>query len=237
MAADKKDDKRKREFKFGPFEQALAVIVVMGFGGLPTVVHITDPHADRRVAANPSIPHHLFTSSHFNPLEPHSTQSGIPFLTPPLIILILIAYIGHHLLTRQSAVMDRQKALAKAAATAEAKAAAEAASASAASERKPLSSSDIRSKGMPSSSAAPKSGDPAPKKVSGGSSGGSGKDNPSSTHFKKNFFLTMQGPGRPALVPFQDGLRPKDGDEMGTMWWDNVPDGPCFSPCYHRYKC
>lgn len=35
----------------------------------------------------------------------------------------------------------------------------------------------------------------------------------------------MQGPGRPALVPFQDGLRPKDGDEEGGLWWGNVPDG------------
>lgn len=35
----------------------------------------------------------------------------------------------------------------------------------------------------------------------------------------------MQGPGRPALVPFQDGLRPKAGEAEGTMWWDNVPEG------------
>ena len=34
----------------------------------------------------------------------------------------------------------------------------------------------------------------------------------------------MQGPGRPALVPFQSGLRPKEGEEAGTMWWDNVPE-------------
>jgi hypothetical protein len=34
----------------------------------------------------------------------------------------------------------------------------------------------------------------------------------------------MQGPGRPALVPFQAGLRPKEGEEAGTMWWGNVPD-------------
>lgn len=36
--------------------------------------------------------------------------------------------------------------------------------------------------------------------------------------------MTMNGPGRPALVPFQSGLRPKEGEEAGTMWWDNVPD-------------
>lgn len=35
----------------------------------------------------------------------------------------------------------------------------------------------------------------------------------------------MQGPGRPALVPFQDGLRPGKGQAEGTMWWDNIPDG------------
>lgn len=37
--------------------------------------------------------------------------------------------------------------------------------------------------------------------------------------------MTMQGPGRPALVPFQAGLRPKAGEAAGTMWWDNVPEG------------
>lgn len=75
---------------------------------------------------------------------------------------------------------------------------------------------------MPASSS--KYGDPAPKHVSGGSGIDPRKD-PSNNAFKKNYFLTMQGPGRPALVPFQDGLRPKAGEAEGTMWWDNIPDG------------
>ncbi|WWD03784.1 hypothetical protein V865_001840 [Kwoniella europaea PYCC6329] len=79
-------------------------------------------------------------------------------------------------------------------------------SSSSSSSQKPLSSSDIRAGGMPSSSSSSKRvGNPAPKQISGSSS----KDDPSSLGFRKNYFLTMQGPGRPALVPFQDGLRPK----------------------------
>ena len=97
-----------------------------------------------------------------------------------------------------------------------------------------MSSSDVRAKGMPSSSS--KHGDPAPKLVSGGS-GIDPKKDPSSMSFKKNYFLTMQGPGRPALVPFQDGLRPKAGEAEGTMWWDNVPDGALFRVVHWLGRC
>ncbi|WRT70106.1 uncharacterized protein IL334_007100 [Kwoniella shivajii] len=94
-------------------------------------------------------------------------------------------------------------------------------SSSSSASKKPLSSSDVRSGGLPSSSSSKKVGDPTPRQVSGSTSS---KDDPSSSAFRKNYFLTMQGPGRPALVPFQDGLRPKKGDPAGTLWWDNVPD-------------
>lgn len=135
---------------------------------------------------------------------------GIPLFTPPMMLLVLIAYVGYHILTRQEAARVRQKALEKTSKS------------SSSSSSKPLSSSDIRSKGMPS--AGSRVGDPAPKHVSGGSGIDPRKD-PSSNAFKKNYFLTMQGPGRPALVPFQDGLRPKAGEAEGTMWWDNIPEG------------
>ncbi|WWD19747.1 hypothetical protein CI109_104211 [Kwoniella shandongensis] len=79
---------------------------------------------------------------------------------------------------------------------------------SSSSSSKPDFSSDVRAGAMSSSSSSKRVGDPTPKHVSGGSS----RDDPSSTSFRKNYFLTMQGPGRPALVPFQDGLRPKAGE-------------------------
>jgi hypothetical protein len=130
-----------------------------------------------------------------------------------MIILVFIAYLGYNILTRQEGDRARKHALAKAASKS---------SSSSSSSSKPMSSSDVRAKGAPSSSS--KTGDPAPKHVSGGSGIDPRKD-PSSSMYKKNYFLTMQGPGRPALVPFQDGLRPKAGEAEGTMWWDNIPEG------------
>lgn len=138
----------------------------------------------------------------------YSQQSNFP--TPPLVMLIAIAFAGYHILKRQEAARDRAKVLDKKAAK----------EAKAASSSKALSSKDVRSGGLPSSSAV---GNPAPRQVSG--KGGDPKKDPSSTSFRKNYFLTMQGPGRPALVPFQDGLRPKKGEAEGTMWWDNIPEG------------
>ncbi|RSH91363.1 hypothetical protein EHS25_009662 [Saitozyma podzolica] len=178
--------KPKEAFKFGPFEQALAVVVVMG------------------LAANPSIPYSFLSAS--------GTLNGFPLLSPPLVMLVLIAYIGYHILARQEGARERDKALAKADTKSSS-------SSSSSSSSKPLSSSDVRSGGLPASS---KSGNPAPKQVSG--SGLDPRKDPSSNAFRKNYFLTMQGPGRPALVPFQDGLRPKAGQAEGTMWWDNVPE-------------
>ena len=146
--------------------------------------------------------------------------TNIPLFTPPMIMLVIIAYVGYHVLSRQEGARNRNKALAKASSSSSASQL----SSSYSSSAKPLSSSDIRAQGLPSSSSASKTGDPAPKYVSGGSGIDPRKD-PSSSNFRKNYFLTMQGPGRPALVPFQDGLRPKAGEEEGTLWWDNVPDG------------
>lgn len=142
------------------------------------------------------------------------TSSGA-FPTPPLIMLILIAFAGYHILKRQEAARDRAKLLAR-----EAAKAARSGGSSSSSSSRALTSSDVRSSGMPTSSMV---GNPAPKQISG--HGGDPRKDPSSTSFRKNYFLTMQGPGRPALVPFQDGLRPKKGEAEGTMWWDNIPDG------------
>ncbi|WWC64727.1 uncharacterized protein I303_107338 [Kwoniella dejecticola CBS 10117] len=155
MAEKKKDEKAKKGFTFGPFEQALLVLIVLGF-----------------------------------------------------------------------AARDRAKALSKvkSSSSSSKSSSSSGSSPSSSSSQKPLSSSDIRAGGMPSSSSSSKRvGNPAPKQVSG-------KDDPSSTSFRKNYFLTMQGPGRPALVPFQDGLRPKKGDPAGTLWWDNVPDATMKNP-------
>jgi hypothetical protein len=179
--------KPKEAFKFGPFEQALTVVVVMD------------------LAANPSIPYSFLSAS--------GTLNGFPLLSPPLVMLVLRAYIGYHILARQEGARERDKALAKADTKSSS-------SSSSSSSSKPLSSSDVRSGGLPASS---KSGNPAPKQVSG--SGLDPRKDPSSNAFRKNYFLTMQEPGRPALVPFQDGLRPKAGQAEGTMWWDNVPEG------------
>ncbi|ORX35375.1 hypothetical protein BD324DRAFT_93915 [Kockovaella imperatae] len=195
--SEEKKAKEKPLFKFGPFEQAIAVLLVMGF------------------ANNPSLPYAILSQSHtvFGGM-PDGT-STIPLFTPPMIMLVIVAYVGYHVLSRQEALRTRNKALAKAASKSSSS------SSSSSSSKKPLSSSDIKSKGLPSSSS--RVGDPVPKHVSGGSELDPKKD-PSSNLFQQNYFLTMQGPGRPALVPFQDGLRPKAGEAQGTLWWDNVPD-------------
>lgn len=145
------------------------------------------------------------------PVAAPSPSASSPFPTPPLVFLILIAFAGYHILRRQESARDRSKVLAKEAAKAAKVDAAEI---------KALSSKDVRAGGLPSSGAV---GNPAPKQISG--KGGDPRKDPSSTSFRKNYFMTMQGPGRPALVPFQDGLRPKRGEAEGTMWWDNVPEG------------
>ncbi|OCF42229.1 hypothetical protein I317_03964 [Kwoniella heveanensis CBS 569] len=194
MAGKKKDDKKKG-FTFGPFEQILLVLVVMGF------------------ASHPSMPYSPFS------VNVDGSLTSLPFLSPPFMMLIFIAYIGYHILTRQEAAQDRAKALAKAKSSSSSSSSKSSSSSS--SKGKPLSSSDVKAGKMTASSSSKRVGDPTPKQVSGPSSS---KDDPSSNSFRKNYFLTMQGPGRPALVPFQDGLRPKQGDPEGTLWWDNVPD-------------
>ncbi|KAK8853319.1 hypothetical protein IAR55_004023 [Kwoniella newhampshirensis] len=176
--SEKKKKNDEKAFQFGPFEQVILVIVVMGFDG-------------------------YFAS--------------LPFLSPPFLMLVIVAYLGYHILSRQEAARDRAKALAKVKSSSKSSSSSSSSSSSPKSS-KPLSSSDVRAGGM-SSASSKKVGDPTPKQVSGSS-----KDDPSSTSFRKNYFMTMQGPGRPALVPFQDGLRPKAGEPAGTLWWDNVPD-------------
>ena len=177
------------------------------------------------LAVNPSLPYSIF--AHANAYgqgigSGAGGLTGIPFFTPPMVMLVLIAYVGYNILTRQEAARDRQKALQKSSKSSSSSSGGSSSSLS----KAPLSSSDIRAKGLPDSSS--KVGDPSPKHVSGGSGVDPRKD-PSSTAFKKNYFMTMQGPGRPALVPFPDGLRPKAGEAEGTLWWDNVPDGECIS--------
>lgn len=129
--------------------------------------------------------------------------------------MLLIVYLGYYILRRQEAERDHLKALAKA----KPKSFSPSSSSSSNKDKKPLSSSDVRD-GKLTTPSNKRVGDPMPKHVSGSS-----KEDPSAQSFRKNYFLTMQGPGRPALVPFQDGLRPKKGEAAGTMWWDNVPDG------------
>jgi hypothetical protein len=132
-------------------------------------------------------------------------------------MLVFIAYFGFHLLKRQEGERDRQKALAKAKAKSSSSSSS---SSSAPPSRSAMTSDQLRAKGgMSSSAQTPRTGDPSPRQVSKSS-----RNNPASNTFQGNYFMTMQGPGRPALVPFQSGLRPKEGEEAGTMWWDNVPD-------------
>ncbi|KIR41344.1 hypothetical protein I307_04426 [Cryptococcus deuterogattii 99/473] len=128
--------------------------------------------------------------------------------------MLLIVYLGYYILKRQEAERDRLEALAKA----KPKPSSSSSNSGFSKDKKPLSSSDVRD-GKLAASSNKQVGDPTPKQVSGSS-----KEDPSAQSFRKNYFLTMQGPGRPALVPFQDGLRPKKGEAAGTMWWDNIPD-------------
>lgn len=177
-------------------------------------------------AANPSLPYSLLAQPNAlfggQPGIGGGGVTNIPLFTPPMIFLVIVAYIGYHVLARQEATRARNKALQKASSSSSSSSSSKAKPSSSSSSQKPMSSADVRSKGVPSSSS--KTGDPAPKHVSGGSGIDPRKD-PSSNSYKKNYFLTMQGPGRPAFVPFQDGLRPKAGEAEGTLWWDNVPEG------------
>lgn len=208
MADDKKDKKDKKLFELGPMEQVLIVMGVMVFGKAHP--HWSDRAvcpSDRYLASAPSIPWSLTPGS----------LTAIPLFSPATMLLVFVAYFGYHVLKRQEGQRDRQKALAKAAA----KSKSSSSSSSSSSSRSALTSKDIRDKGMPSSSSSTsKTGHPGPKQVSKSS-----KEDPSSNAFQGNYFMTMQGPGRPALVPFQSGLRPKAGAEASTMWWDNVPEG------------
>jgi hypothetical protein len=132
-------------------------------------------------------------------------------------MLVFIAYFGFHLLKRQEAERNRQNALAKA----KSKSKSSSSASSAPRSRSAMTSEQVRARGglQESKSQNPRTGNPGPRQVSK-----SNRNDPSSNTFKGNYFMTMQGPGRPALVPFQSGLRPKEGSEAGTMWWDNVPD-------------
>jgi hypothetical protein len=183
--------------------------------------------ARMQTATNPSLPYTFLTTIS------GPTTGGIAvlqqpqaFFTPPMIMLILICYLGYHILSRQassaatpppggggrgSSGKDKDKD-----------------AAAAKREQKPLTAADIDAKGFPYSNAS-RVGDPEPTKASSSSSeeGGRGKGDPSSVRFTQNYFMTMLGPGRPALVPFQAGLRPKPGEPAGTMWWGNVPKGEC----------
>lgn len=113
--------------------------------------------------------------------------------------MLLIVYLGYYILKRQEVERNRLEALAKA----KPKSSSSSTNSGFNKDKKPLSSSDVRDDklGAPSNKQV---GDSTPKQVSGSS-----KEDPSAQSFRKNYFLTMQGPGRPAIVPFQDGLRPK----------------------------
>ncbi|WVR07554.1 hypothetical protein IAU60_004596 [Kwoniella sp. DSM 27419] len=166
------------------------------------------------------------------PSEKKVKRNGFTFGPFEQILLVIVVMgFGYHILTRQEAARDRAKALAKAARAQSSKASssASASSSSSASKGQPLSSADVRAGKMTSSSSSSSKrvGDPSPRHVSGGTSS---RDDPSNLWFRKNYFLTMQGPGKPAFVPFQDGLRPKKGDPAGTLWWDNVPEASMKNP-------
>lgn len=138
-------------------------------------------------------------------------------------MLVIVAYVGYVVLERQKAARERQEAEDKAKAKAKATAAAKAkpSSSSSSASQKPLTSKDV-AKGLPPSKSSSSSKGPSPPKAVSKSGSSSAV-----TQFglQKHYFLTMQGPGRPALVPFQHGLKPKEGEADSTMWWDNVPDG------------
>jgi hypothetical protein len=205
MAEEKKPKKDKKLFELGPMEQILVVLGIMAFGR-PLPAWRTSHCTYLTAGAHPSMPWSMAGG----------TLTSIPLFSPASLMLVFIAYFGFHLLKRQEGERDRQKALAKA----KAKSSSSSSSSSDPRSRSAMTSEQMRARGgMPSSSMTPRTGDPSPKQVSKSS-----RSNPASNTFKGNYFMTMQGPGRPALVPFQSGLRPKEGEEAGTMWWDNVPE-------------
>lgn len=212
MADDKKDKKSKKLFELGPMEQILILMGVMIFGKGAASKFFKGSSWSDGAASHPSDPYSLTPAS----------LTTIPLFSPATMLLVFVAYFGYHLLKRQEGQRDQKKALAKAAAKA-AKSSSSSSGGGSSSSRSAMTSKDVRAGGMPSSSSsssASKTGHPGLKQVSKSS-----KTDPSSNAFQGNYFMTMQGPGRPALVPFQAGLRPKEGEEAGTMWWDNVPEG------------
>ncbi|KAL7419177.1 hypothetical protein Q5752_006014 [Cryptotrichosporon argae] len=206
MAGSKKD-KGKFTVTFGPLEQAITVLVIMGFASNPDM-----------------IPWNPFAAAGYGGPGLGGSVTNIPLFSPPMVMLVVVAYAGYYLLSRQAAERERLKTLAKAASSSSSSSSSSKSSSSSSSSSKAASSADVRAgKAGPSSSSSSKTGSPAPKQVSGKPAADPRTD-PASAGYRGNYFLTMQGPGRPALVPFQAGLRPKKGATEGTMWWDNVPE-------------
>ncbi|RXK35953.1 hypothetical protein M231_06776 [Tremella mesenterica] len=166
-------------------------------------------------AANPSLPYAVINMT---------SAGGLPLLSPPFIMLVIIAYAGYHILLRQEFIRSKTKPKSSSSSSSSSsRPPGGSSSSSGGSSKPPTTSADVRKGGAPPTSSSGRVGDPNPKLVSGGS-GGDPRTNPSHKDFKQNYFLTMQGPGRPALVPFQAGLRPPPGSPEGTLWFNNVPD-------------
>lgn len=156
------------------------------------------------------------------------------YFTPTSMMFVMILYVGYHFLRRQEYAREKAAFASKSSSKSSSSSSSSSSkSSSSSSSSKAMSSKEVASKGLPSTKEG-MIGSPAPKKVSSSSSSSSKdkdkdkldpKKDPSNNAFKKNYFLTMNGPGRPALVPFPEGLRPKKGEPEGTLWWDNIPDG------------
>ena len=217
----------KPAITFGPFEQALVVLLIMTFGSSrQRSIHAHDRprsfanvcRADQRAVTNPA--------PQMEPLM----MSMRAYFTPTSMMFVMILYVGYHFLRRQEYAREKAAFAFKSSSKSSSSSSSSKLSSSSSSS-KAMSSKEVASKGLPSTKEG-MIGSPAPKKISSSSSSKDKdkdkldpKKDPSNNAFKKNYFLTMNGPGRPALVPFPEGLRPKKGEPEGTLWWDNIPDG------------
>ncbi|KAI5455426.1 hypothetical protein NCC49_000236 [Naganishia albida] len=161
---------------------------------------------------------------HFGPLEQammvliivglisDPATTGIPpILTPGMTMVLIVAYIGYRL-------MEHQKEAEKRAREAPAKAPAPSSSAALAARQKEKEIEKVKASGTQVTTKEDLLKDQERLRAKASSTS---KDVRAATK-KTQYFLTMNGPGRPALVPFPRGFKAREGAPDGTLWWNNV---------------
>ncbi|KAG7530550.1 hypothetical protein FFLO_04976 [Filobasidium floriforme] len=163
--------------KFGPLEQALMVLIIIGM--------VSDPAA-----------------------------TGVPsLLTPGVTMLLIIAYGGYRLLEWQKEAEKRARE--------QPEKPTESKSASSLAREKEKAAKERETPKANGTQITTKADLLKEQDRLKDKSSKTSKDVRAATK-KTQYFLTMNGPGRPALVPFPRGFKAADDSPDGTLWWNNV---------------